>query len=94
MDEDEARFTTQPYLVKTTAASGNYGSIGRGRLRGINGPWVIPQTIPLLPCERTSSVCRTTSERCHKQPRAASHRLASWYILLKMRIPLLCSISR
>src|SRR6201984_1479027 len=33
----------------------------------INGPWVVQQRLPLLPRERTSSVGRTTSEKCHKR---------------------------
>jgi len=40
---------------------------GRCLLWVINGPWVVQQRLSLLPRERTSSVSRITSEKCHKQ---------------------------
>src|SRR4029077_20386865 len=54
----------------------------------INGPWVVQQRLPLLPCERTSSVSRTTSEKCQqrKSPLLFDHLVATGEHLATMVI--------
>src|ERR1700756_5277102 len=50
--------------------------------RVINGPWVVQQRLPLLPRERTSSLSRTTSEKCQK-PKSHS----SYHLVIQRRAP-------
>jgi hypothetical protein len=44
----------------------------------INGPWGAQQRLPLLPCERTSLVGRTTSEKCHKLTSEGDAKIGGW----------------
>ena len=41
----------------------------------IIGPWVVQQRLPLLPRERTSSVSRTTSEKCQQETHALQQNI-------------------